>query len=293
MAVRLTEEQKIERVEIIMCMRDEGNTRKEVAEYLGISLSSLKNIARNSGISFNIEMDKSCKGCGEQYKTSVKLSEYCSSKCFDRHYTNNKRIKKEKACPCCGNTFLTATYKKKYCSDVCRVEASKIRKSIRNEKIDEQKRIKAMSKLIVVLNKRISEARNCKVCNKRFNYIKNVNGWRYCSEDCSKQGIKELMKKYPRRKRISKDRRWTKNGKADYSINIKKLNERDNGICHICDEQVDFCDYFETPEGYFIAGNTYPSIDHVIPIAKGGLHQWNNVKIAHRICNSIKRDTLL
>lgn len=38
----------------------------------------------------------------------------------------------------------------------------------------------------------------------------------------------------------------------------------------------------------FIAGNWYPSIDHVIPISKGGRHSWDNVKLAHRLCNSVK-----
>jgi len=40
----------------------------------------------------------------------------------------------------------------------------------------------------------------------------------------------------------------------------------------------------------FIAGNMYPSIDHVVPLSRGGLHEWGNVKLAHRICNSIKKD---
>jgi len=32
----------------------------------------------------------------------------------------------------------------------------------------------------------------------------------------------------------------------------------------------------------------YPSIEHVIPIAKGGKHTWDNVKLAHRKCNMEK-----
>ena len=45
----------------------------------------------------------------------------------------------------------------------------------------------------------------------------------------------------------------------------------------------------ETINGsFFIAGNMYPSIDHVIAVANGGTHEWSNVKLAHRICNSNK-----
>lgn len=32
----------------------------------------------------------------------------------------------------------------------------------------------------------------------------------------------------------------------------------------------------------------YPSVDHVIPLSKGGTHTWDNVKLAHKRCNSKK-----
>jgi 5-methylcytosine-specific restriction endonuclease McrA len=33
-----------------------------------------------------------------------------------------------------------------------------------------------------------------------------------------------------------------------------------------------------------------PTIDHVIPLAKGGTHEPANVQAAHFLCNSIKGD---
>lgn len=68
---------------------------------------------------------------------------------------------------------------------------------------------------------------------------------------------------------------------------LKKLYERDNGICYICGKECNYNDYVYK-DNTFIAGNYYPSIDHVIPLAKGGTDEWNNLKLAHRICNSIK-----
>jgi 5-methylcytosine-specific restriction endonuclease McrA len=35
-------------------------------------------------------------------------------------------------------------------------------------------------------------------------------------------------------------------------------------------------------------GPTSPTIDHIIPMAKGGGHIWDNVQVAHAICNSTK-----
>jgi 5-methylcytosine-specific restriction endonuclease McrA len=40
--------------------------------------------------------------------------------------------------------------------------------------------------------------------------------------------------------------------------------------------------------GNFITGDSYPSIDHVRPISKGGSHTWDNVMLAHKGCNSKK-----
>ena len=75
----------------------------------------------------------------------------------------------------------------------------------------------------------------------------------------------------------------------DVDITNKKLYERDNGICYLCGGKCDWND-FEIRNGYFITGHMYPSIDHVIPLSKGGLHSWDNVKLSHKICNSVKAD---
>ena len=88
---------------------------------------------------------------------------------------------------------------------------------------------------------------------------------------------------------------WRKknNGKIEWNISLEKLTQRDKGVCKICGREVDINDYYYSDEGYFIAGNNYPSIDHIIPLAKGGTHTWNNVQLAHRYCNSIKSDNII
>lgn len=77
----------------------------------------------------------------------------------------------------------------------------------------------------------------------------------------------------------------------DLKYTKEERTERDNGVCWLCGKTCDWSNY-EIVDGTFIAGNQYPSIDHVIPLAKGGTHTWDNVKLAHRICNSIKSDKL-
>lgn len=292
MAKRLIEEQRIERINSIIQLRDEGKTRKEIAEHLNISFGSLKNLIRFNNISFSIKLNKQCKYCNKMYTTKNKLKEYCSSNCYDKDYHRTKRSRAERQCKWCGNLFSPKGERRVYCSDGCRKDSIENKGITKEQQLEAERKDKAINKLIKVLNKRIDEFRECKCCNRKYLHIKYLNGTSYCSDECREQGLRVLQKKYPKPKRMSKDKRWTLNGKADYSININKLYERDEGCCHICGGHTDFKDYSETAEGYFIAGNTYPSIDHVIPIAKGGLHQWDNVKLAHRICNSIKNDKL-
>lgn len=58
--------------------------------------------------------------------------------------------------------------------------------------------------------------------------------------------------------------------------------ERDGWVCHICGESIG--KELEFPH------RLYGTLDHVVPLSKGGLHCLDNVKAAHWICNSLKRD---
>lgn len=77
----------------------------------------------------------------------------------------------------------------------------------------------------------------------------------------------------------------------DKSITLRRLSDRDKGICYICGGLVNWEDY-RIENGQKLSGNTYPSIDHVIPLAHGGAHTWDNVRLAHRLCNSVKSDSV-
>ncbi len=104
-------------------------------------------------------------------------------------------------------------------------------------------------------------------------------------EECHKEKERAKQNAW---KRIREARAVT-NGKVDYSITLARLIERDNHICQLCGREVNESDYIYVGD-VFVAGNDYPSIDHIQPLSKGGVHQWDNVQLAHRLCNSIKRD---
>lgn len=67
---------------------------------------------------------------------------------------------------------------------------------------------------------------------------------------------------------------------AEKGITLEKLIDRDGDRCAICGLPCFFSD------DYLAA--LYPTIDHIIPISRGGGHIWSNVQVAHRICNSHK-----
>ena len=55
---------------------------------------------------------------------------------------------------------------------------------------------------------------------------------------------------------------------------LDEIYERDEAICHLCDDWVDRAD---------------ASMDHVIPVSLGGSHARANVKLAHIPCNSSRK----
>jgi 5-methylcytosine-specific restriction endonuclease McrA len=61
-------------------------------------------------------------------------------------------------------------------------------------------------------------------------------------------------------------------------VDTPAVRERDDGHCGICGEPVSVADQ---------------SLDHIVPIARGGTHEPANVQLAHRVCNSRKGARLL
>lgn len=102
---------------------------------------------------------------------------------------------------------------------------------------------------------------------------------KYCSDRCRMRASSIL---WNTRRRVK-----IQQAMVDEDITLHDLFVRDNGICHICGGECDWNDH-TYKNRHFKPGNTYPTIDHVIPLAKGGKHSWANVKLAHFLCNSAK-----
>lgn len=70
--------------------------------------------------------------------------------------------------------------------------------------------------------------------------------------------------------------------RAVESVGIRYLMERDGGRCQLCRGKVRGDKRFPHPKS--------PSVDHIIPLSRGGTHERRNCQLAHLICNSLKSD---
>lgn len=135
----------------------------------------------------------------------------------------------------------------------------------------------------------------CQICGKKYivgDYMKSA-GLKYavdngvCSLECKKEKKRRLKRQY---KSPSNHRHRAKIHGVDYEpgITLKKLVMRDGLRCALCGE---LCDWNDHSWSKYL-GPKHPTIDHIIPISKGGPHTWANVQVACAMCNSLKSDNV-
>ena len=157
---------------------------------------------------------------------------------------------------------------------VCKACEKELQKRIKQRQREQEKMNRAMAKqetVAFVYNE-------CIECGQPFFANKRM---KYCSDRCNRRHDNRVHYE-SRSYRLKKVR-------VDKDISLEKLYQEEKGICYLCGGMCDWNDYVMVGQT-FVAGNNYPSIEHVKPLSKGGLHCWDNVRLAHRVCNSYKRD---
>lgn len=240
-----------------------------------------------------------CKYCGTVYEAHDRRSTFCSRKCKDIDLRLRKGIKCNpntepfhKVCVNCGKPFDTFRESTVTCSHKCSVIHSKTRKrkqyehtiaeylQLQKEKAKQNAEKKAIEKKWYRLIH--TEERECKICGSLF-YCLDAETRQTCSTKCSEEYKRLKYKEH-------KDKRLNKHNIVDTDISLEKLYKRDQGVCYLCGGICEWSDHVMR-DGIKICGNRYPSIDHVTPLARGGKHQWENVRLAHLKCNVDKSDT--
>lgn len=235
-----------------------------------------------------------CNYCGKEFigKRDKRYNIYfCSKEChtnYDRdNYKERFKSKNKKfdliqyvgkneviiACKNCGNrinTNSTNAMKKTYC-----IYCNKSNKLKRNLIINTLKYYDNQIALVDKLNESITKK-----------YEKVV------LKDKQKEETRRNRRAREKRHELTRKRTAELNGRVDNDIELSRLYKRDKGICYICGLKCDYKDFKYDDNNNFIVGKTYPSIDHYIPISKGGTHSWDNVRLACYWCNVNKRDKM-
>lgn len=71
----------------------------------------------------------------------------------------------------------------------------------------------------------------------------------------------------------------------DKGITPRRVRKRDGDNCFYCGKVMDF-----TPASNRIFKDDHATLEHVIPLSKGGNHSWDNVVLACRRCNLMKNN---
>ena len=217
------------------------------------------------------EWDHTCVNCGKTFtrpKRNRDSCQFCSRDCAFEYQAmgsrHRRRVKRIKRCDKCAKIFLRRGHYVRYCSDACRYAFYlNNRQELRCQGFVPQKKI-------------------CRNCGEEF-MTEFKKSRVFCSDDCSVRYAKERKK--------TRDRHRLDGIIIDDDITLAKLYSRDNGICQLCGLPTDWDDYQINDDGYRVTGRNYPSIDHICPISRGGLHSWENVQLAHHYCNGIKSDS--
>lgn len=191
-------------------------------------------------------------------------------------------------CTVCGGTFERTyhhiTTHPNNCPCCVKSEREHKRERKRNEEESQRlsrKKLRALRLKEIKAEterKKAERIHKCPVCGTETDRPK------YCCSDCAR---KADNKQRDHRRRMKIRARL-----IDNDITVEGLYRRDSGVCYLCGGRCNLEDY-TVRDGAFVAGDWYPSIDHVVPLAKGGEHSWSNVRLAHRRCNILKSDKII
>lgn len=129
---------------------------------------------------------------------------------------------------------------------------------------------------------------NCTACGESFRPF-NKSGC--CSDKCHEELARlnsrewyakaMLLPKYKNKVRAAEYKRKALKVNAYVEhVDVAVVFRRDKGICWLCNEKVD--PSLKWPNLGF------GTLDHIVPLARGGMHSYGNIKLAHLSCNCRK-----
>ena len=160
-----------------------------------------------------------------------------------------------KECLYCFKLFDTYYEEKLYCERRCKENAKRRRKGIREFGIDWPPKYH----------------RACLTCGESFTTtrLRQI----YCDQSCADYA--KIQRKRENQVKLERHARQKFRN---------KVYLRDEGICQICKDLVHLSIKYPDPKS--------ASLDHIIPVSKGGTHSLKNLQLAHLDCNIKKGNNL-
>ena len=282
--------------EQILADIDAGYTRQEIADRHGVHVENLARRMKYLGVhatyAYNCGGKPFPKIYGECWHYIPSDEFLIKSKHPQFIYLESQRKNQSKRirikCRKCGNIIERASSSVRQKNIHCEYCAEKERQQIELQ----NERIKLMRFFITL--KESQEPKICACCGEQF--FSQYAVALYCSDKCKKKAKRLRYKeRNPEkavecRKKYTQDKHYIQRARKygcayEYGITRAKVAKRDNNVCQICGK---VCNPLDKTWGDF--GPDYPTLDHIIPLSKGGPHLWGNVQCACGECNSSKRD---
>lgn len=213
-------------------------------------------------------LDKTCEACGTAYRYTVpkqgprQSQNACCKACADWLREHPGEVRALGSCAHCGEGLRKAGIK--FCSRDC----------------------------LAAFNRKTPEPSPEAICaSPACDAVipPNFRGRRYCTAVCGQLDWARQQRAAGRsfyRHTPGAQARWERrrarkaNAAMGEPFTRTQVFERDEWRCYLCEEQVDRSLTWPHPLS--------PSLEHVVPLSRGGAHSFDNVRLAHLTCNVAK-----
>lgn len=268
--------------------------------------------------------DRTCRHCGCRFQAQTNRANYCTESCYHKWRFHNlpgakdvNRKRKEKLrrgrqaaglttvpkvakrCEWCDAEYETTRKQGRWCSNKCYMTSRRDGQSSdlswaqcgrceqwRSRKTKACPCPKPEQRVYTDAERaELMKPRPCACCGEVFTpklLQAAVNGQKTCSARCTSTLNRRSESAKVARRHAKDRRRARKKGAFVARVYRKEIYERDGHRCQLCGDKLKMD--AETPHPLA------PTIDHIVPLAAGGVHAPWNVQAAHFICNSRKGD---
>ena len=229
-----------------------------------------KECAMASGVDGRKRFTVNCEVCDTAFKSRTgNHTKTCSSDC-SKKLRQQRRLEQRKlafgpprTCKQCAKVFTYGgeAYKG-WCSKLCRAEYTKERRSK-----------ESMERSIRDAPIRFGETRTCVWCNSKFGYGSG-GYYKWCSVACRSQQTRDSNRRHDHQRRAME-----RSAKVEH-VSPAYIFKRDKYTCQSCKKK--------TRPDKKPTHPLYPTLDHIIPLSKGGEHLKKNCQCLCRDCNTKK-----